>query len=102
LSGLFDTLPLILPLFRCTEFVQNSNRSPIYFSAGREIIVGLLFFGFDIGSSDVSVDDLATKNKSSNVIIINALDIKSVKEVQIVNVSAVVALFLFLLGIYLN
>ncbi|MEH2007389.1 hypothetical protein, partial [Nostoc sp.] len=29
LSGLFDTLLLILPLFRCTELVQNSNRIPI-------------------------------------------------------------------------
>ncbi|MEH1880980.1 MAG: hypothetical protein V7K78_29340, partial [Nostoc sp.] len=30
LSGLFDTLLLTLPLFRCTELVQNSNRIPIY------------------------------------------------------------------------
>ncbi|MEH2007802.1 HNH endonuclease family protein, partial [Nostoc sp.] len=28
--GLFDTLLLTLPLFRCTELVQNSNRIPIY------------------------------------------------------------------------
>lgn len=29
MSGLFDTLPLILVLFRCTDFFQKSNRIPI-------------------------------------------------------------------------
>ncbi len=33
MNGLFDTLPLILPLFRCTDFFQKSNRSPIASSA---------------------------------------------------------------------
>ncbi len=29
MSGLLDTLPLILTLYRCTELIQKSNRIPI-------------------------------------------------------------------------
>ncbi|MEH1877456.1 hypothetical protein, partial [Nostoc sp.] len=47
LSGLFDTLLLTLPLFRCTELVQNSNRIPIVTEISDIAFVDSQLYGLD-------------------------------------------------------
>ncbi len=37
MSGLLDTLPLILTLYRCTELIQKSNRIPIDWTSVIEV-----------------------------------------------------------------
>ena len=39
LSGLSETLPLILYLSRCTEFFQKSNHSPILMLVAKETVL---------------------------------------------------------------